>query len=72
MSPWTKLKLKRAAWWNQKDDIERGDFIVRSFFLIALLAICFGAFLILNQMFLVGGLVVFISLSVLLIVFIAS
>jgi hypothetical protein len=66
------MKLKRAAWWNQKDDIERGDFIMRSFFLIVLLAICFGIFLMLNQMVLIGGLVIFISLSVLAIVFVAS
>jgi len=72
MNTWTKMKLKRAAWWNQKDDIERGDFIMRSFFLIVLLAICFGIFLMLNQMVLIGGLVIFISLSVLAIVFVAS
>lgn len=55
MSPWAKLKLKRAAWWNKKDDIEKGDFLVKAFFFSAIAALAIGAFLMLSGFLLIGG-----------------
>lgn len=72
MSIWTRLKLKRAAWWNKKDEIERGDFLVRLFFASAVSAFLFGIYLIFIGIFVVGVVFVVLSLTSLLVTAIAS